>query len=667
MQALRTYLAPTLLSFIANPAALMAADGDRIRVMLQGSSAAELASLVEDSGGELSHKLPIIDAVGAHLTHAQLITIAESSLVHRYIDDLSIGEPEEEQPANPDEACQIAGSLELDISPPGIEWRLYKRGEETLGLHKLTVQWPTAVGELRSLALGDHSFDLDKFERGTPGEIVVTLAAEETPKIDSNITLRATFGGKTDSAVWTHVRQANFALSADFGADCITKLIPGYEDNHNNSYFPTVVGADALHKLGITGKGVTVAVLDSGLWETPEIKLDTAGTARVIGHYDAINDIANSTVFDESGHGTHMTSIIAHSGAVSDAGDPTGSFKGIAPDTQLVAVKAFNEEGQGEFLDIVRGVQWVVDNKERLGIDILNLSFSALPRWPYWQDPINQAVMRAWAAGITVVAAAGNDGPEPMTIGSPGNLPYIITVGAVTDSWTLDTRDDDYIPDFSSQGPTPTAHIKPDIVAPGGHISGITRPGSSLSEELPQYLLKTGEFVMTGTSQASALVSGIAALLLQVEPDLTPDEVKCMLMSSAEPAINADGRLAYSPFQQGSGYASATRAITLGQRGCGNDDLDIDKEIAGETNFQGPAIIDETGKVSLPGLDEMLAPEPAAQGLSDTRKWGAKEHLERSQNPQANVPKDANSPIDWAEIYREEAIKMQTLANPAAP
>ncbi|MCP4519529.1 MAG: S8 family serine peptidase, partial [Delftia sp.] len=159
------------------------------------------------------------------------------------------------------------------------------------------------------------------------------------------------------------------------------------------------------------------------------------------------------------------------------------------------------------------------------------------PRWPYYLDPINQAIMRAWAEGITVVAAAGNDGPEAMTVGSPGNLPYIITVGAVTDSWTLATRKDDYIPDFSSRGPTPEGHIKPDIVAPGGHITGITRPGSGLLKEHPEYQLKGGELVMTGTSQAAALVSGLVALLLQLEPDLTPDDVKCKLTGTAEPAI----------------------------------------------------------------------------------------------------------------------------------
>ncbi len=250
-----------------------------------------------------------------------------------------------------------------------------------------------------------------------------------------------------------------------------------------------------------------------------------------------------------------------------------------------------------------------------------------------------------------------------MTIGSPGNLPFIITVGAVTDSWTPADKDDDYIPDFSSRGPTPNAHIKPDIVAPGGHITGLTRPGSSLTLEHPEYLLRTGELVMTGSSQATALVSGIAALLLQLEPDLSPDDIKCKLMTSAEPAINRDGLLAYSPFVQGQGYVSATRAVTLGQRGCGNANLDIQQEMAGIEHSQGPAIVDENGTASLPGLGAILSTEPAANGWSDTRKWGVKAHIERRDSPlpASSVP-DGTLPSSWMQLYVEEREAIEKLS-----
>ena len=642
-------------------------DPNELKVMLQGGPAEELATLVRDAGGKVTHKLPIIDAVGASVTRDQLDQLITSPLVQRHIDDLARTDDSPEEPEDPAEACYVAGALDLEMGPDGLNWRLYKREDETVALSELTMTWPAVLGEISALSVAGKDMTDRQLRMQEAGGITLSFNADAAPKVTEHTQLTASFSKKVPDVFWENVEQRDFGIVISISEDCKTELIPGYRDNHNNSYFPTVVGADALHQHGITGRGVTVAVLDSGLWETGEIANNTAGEPRIVGRYDAIKDLEGESVFDASGHGTHMTSIVAHSGPVLIDNKPTGSFKGIAPDVSLVAVKAFDDAGQGEFLDIARGVQWVVDNKERYNIRVLNLSFAALPRWPYWLDPVNQAVMRAWAAGITVVAAAGNDGPEPMTIGSPGNLPYVITVGAVTDSWTLDTRDDDYIPDFSAQGPTPDAHLKPDIVAPGGHISGITRPGSSLTEELPQYLLKTGEFVMTGTSQASALVSGIVALLLQIDPELSPDDVKCMLTSSAEPAINADGRLAYSPFQQGHGYVSATRAITLGQRGCGNTDLDLAAEIAGTEHFQGPAIVDSAGQVSLPGLDSMLSGEAPEKGLSATRKWGIKEHIERLPTGENNPTQSGDSPFDWAGMYLEEAAAIEALANDPTP
>lgn len=166
---------------------------------------------------------------------------------------------------------------------------------------------------------------------------------------------------------------------------------------------------------------------------------------------------------------------------------------------------------------------------------------------------------------------------------------------------------------------------------------------------------------MTGSSQASALVSGIAAILLQLEPELTPDDIKCKLTSSAEPAINQDGLLAYSPFQQGHGYVNATRAITLGERGCGNPNMDIHKEITGKEHFQGPAIV-ENGSATLPGLTSMVSPLPSEKGLSKTRKWGVKAHIER-QNPPLNATgPESNPPFDWHKLYLEEKIAIENLA-----
>ena len=168
---------------------------------------------------------------------------------------------------------------------------------------------------------------------------------------------------------------------------------------------------------------------------------------------------------------------------------------------------------------------------------------------------------------------------------------------------------------------------------------------------------------MTGSSQASALVSGIAALLLQLEPDLSPDDIKCKLTTSAEPAINRDGLLTYSPFQQGSGYVSATRAITLGRKGCGNAGLDIRKDISGEEHFEGPAIVDKAGNPSLPDLDEVLSQETPEKSTGENRRWGAKAHIERpGYQGTTDHPQSPSSGFDWESIYLEEKVRIERLA-----
>jgi len=627
--------------------------------MLQGSSSRGLAQLVEAQGGTVSHDLHIINAVGALLTQAQLDEVLKSPLITRHIGDLSTSEPPDEPLES---GCDVGGAMDLYYNRGGIRWTLYNKLAAPANLESLELTWPVTLGTVEKVSLGDTTINPELYRNTPTGSLELQFSGSTAPVLNGRADLRVEF--KSPSLPHPPdppLLQRDFTVTASFLGDCSTKLIPGYDNNHENFYYASVAGADALHLQGITGKGVTVAVLDSGLWETGALATNTSGKPRVLARYDAIKNTAGGEVFDESGHGTHMTSVIAHSGAVTENSSPSGTFKGIAPDVNLVAVKAFNVEGQGALLDIVRAVQWVVDNKETYNIRVLNLSFSQRPRWPYWEDPINQAVMRAWASGITVVAAAGNEGPEPMSIGSPGNIPYIITVGAVTDSWTPDNRDDDYIPDFSSRGPTPSAHIKPDIVAPGGHITGITRPESTLTQEHPEYMLNTGEFVMTGSSQAAALVSGIAALLLQLEPRLSADELKCKLTSSAEPAINRDGLLAYSPFQQGHGQVNATRAVTLGQGGCGNSALSIELDLSDEEHLQGPAIVEADGSASLPGLKKMVSPEPSEKGLSKTRKWGVKDHIERPNLATPAAESTEIPPFDWPQIYLHEKATIENL------
>ncbi len=631
-----------------------------LQVMLQGATSLELRRLTEKVGGTVTHDLPIINAVGATLTRTQLDEALKSPLVTRHIDDLAMKYPTEPAPAN---HCQVGGALELDFRHQAVSWTLFNKLDDPAKLQSIAVSWPRALGHISNITLGNTKIaSAASLHKQTPGSLTLNFTATKMPALLGRQALVLQFSDVKAETGSSHPAQSDFSIKADFSGDCTAKLIPGYPDNHNDFYYARLAGANALHKQGITGRGVTVAVLDSGLWDVPALTNRTDGEPRVLARYNAITDTEGGVVFDESGHGTHMTSIMAHSGKISGPGKPKGTFKGIAPDINLVAVKAFDAVGQGGLLDIVRAIQWVIENRQAYGIKVLNLSFAARPRWHYWEDPINQAIMRAWAAGITVIAAAGNEGPDPMTIGSPGNLPYAITVGAVTDSWTPATRDDDYIPAFSSQGPTPDGHIKPDIVALGGHMTGITRPGSTLTRDHPEYLLRSGEFVMTGTSQAAAVASGIAALLLQLQPELTPDDIKCKFITSAEPAINSDGLLSYSPFQQGHGMLNATRAVTLGETGCGNAGMDIARDIAGIQHYQGPAIVAEDGTATLPGLTHMVSTDSSPEGFSSSRRWGVKEYIERQITDRPEQPPE-DLPFDWLGQYLQEKAIIEKLAH----
>ena len=367
------------------------------------------------------------------------------------------------------------------------------------------------------------------------------------------------------------------------------------------THYPSLVNADAVHAKGIDGSGVGIAVLDTGLWKTGGIKLDPAGATRLKAVYNAITDTALNNVnqgVDPAGHGTHVASI-----AVSSLSTDSNKYNGVAPGAHLVSVQAFDENGNGTYADVIRAIEWVVKNKSKHKIKVLNLSFSAEPRSHYWDDPINQAVMVAWQHEILVVAAAGNRGPDPMTIGVPGNVPYIVTVGAMTDNFTPEDGSDDVLASFSSAGPTVEGFVKPELVAPGGHIAGLMDANSALAQEFPEFYVGGRYFEMSGTSQSTAVVSGIAALVLQAEPWRSVDEVKCKLMASARPAVGADNSLAYSVFQQGAGLADAYAAVHSQEIDCANNGLHIDNDIDGERHYGGRANQDSDGNYYLMGLD----------------------------------------------------------------
>lgn len=371
------------------------------------------------------------------------------------------------------------------------------------------------------------------------------------------------------------------------------------------STVPQYIEADSAHAARNFGDGVTIGFLDTGLDQLQGtssglgLSTDLYGRDKFWGTYDAINNNISNYSNEESGHGTHVASIAGNADY-----DVYGKVYGVAPNAALVGIKAFDAEGKATYADVIRGIDWALQVKDQINLKVLNMSFSGPARSYYWEDPLNQAVMKAWQAGIVVVASAGNVGPDPMTIGVPGNVPYIITVGAMTDSYTETDASDDKLATFSAAGPTFEGFVKPEIVAPGGHLAGLMAFDTQIVQEHPEFHDGGRYFEMSGTSQAAGVVSGVVALMLTQDPSLTPDEVKCRLMDSANAAFNDKGQLAYSVFQQGAGVVNAKQAINNTTLDCANTGMDITKDLAGEEHYYGPANIDSEGNFYIEGLGE---------------------------------------------------------------
>ena len=386
--------------------------------------------------------------------------------------------------------------------------------------------------------------------------------------------------------------QLSLSAAKDSGlieARAISEIAP------RNSQIPKQIGANELHKVGITGKGVTVAIIDSGLAQFAALQQNTAGQERNITVVDSSGENA-SEFQDLNGHGTHVTSILADSSSIFDQyGAPTGAHSGVAPDVDLVMIKAFNEQGKASYSSVLQSIEYAINNKDSLNIRVLNVAFSFPATSFYWEDPINQALMRAWDNGITVIAPAGNGNNKDKSIGVPGNNPYVITVGAMDDNSTPFDTSDDVVASFSSFGPTLEGFMKPEVLAPGANVKGLVAKNSRLADENK----KTG---ISGTSQATAVTAGVVALMIQQDPSLTPDEIKCRLMSSASQATKQNGELAFSRYAQGAGLINASAAIDATIVGCANNGLDISNDINLRNHYVGPARSDTTllGGTELP-------------------------------------------------------------------
>jgi len=330
---------------------------------------------------------------------------------------------------------------------------------------------------------------------------------------------------------------------------------PPTAPGQSSSVYPRVVRADKVQNDGVSGNGVTVAVLDSGVAADPDLM---GSTNRVLA---SVNFADPRAADDPGGHGTHIAGIIAGNGARSD-----GEFAGIAPQANIVDVRVLATNGSGRVSSVVRGIEWVLAHRALYNIRVINLSFGAPAPLSYRADPFSAAVEIAWRRGLVVVAAAGNGGPGSDTVVTPGIDPYVLTVGATDDLGSID-RDDDVFAWFSAWGGS--SNPKPDLVAPGRRLVSVRVPGSTLDTLYPDRAVSAQNgatyFRLTGTSQATAVVSGAVALLLQRRPDLTPDQVKALLKGNTQQFGQFGQNGLPDPSADGSGLLDARSADRAAQ------------------------------------------------------------------------------------------------------
>jgi serine protease AprX len=337
---------------------------------------------------------------------------------------------------------------------------------------------------------------------------------------------------------------------------------------HNYRTGITVGAQTVINTLGVTGRGIGVAVIDSGITTYHDDLTVRAGTTlypygnqRVAKFVDFVN--GRALPYDDNGHGSHVAGTILGNGA-----DSYGQKSGIAPDASLVALKVLDQNGQGKISNIIAALNWVALNATTYKIRVVNLSVGATIKESYRTDPLTLATKALTDRGIVVVAAAGNLGKNAAGhaqyggITAPGNAPWVLTVGASSTQGTL-TRADDVMATYSSRGPTFLDwSAKPDLVAPGTGTVSLAVPGSTFYTTKAPYLVPgthggLAYLALSGTSMAAPVVSGTVALMLQANPTLTPNLVKGILQYTAQTYPG------YNLLTEGAGFLNTLGAVRL--------------------------------------------------------------------------------------------------------
>jgi serine protease AprX len=294
------------------------------------------------------------------------------------------------------------------------------------------------------------------------------------------------------------------------------------------NFFLETLGVRQVWDMGFRGEGIGVVVIDSGIFTDRDFTITPKKPHTRIKVEMSFN---SDTTSDQYGHGTHVAGILGGNGAASG-----GIYSGVAPKVDLINLKISNDQGLAYESDTVDAMQWVLDNKDEYNIRVVNLSIQSTVPQSYHDSALDAAAEILWFNGVVLVAAAGNwnnNSTFSAIQAAPANDPFIITVGA-TDEKGSSKRTDDSTTSFTASGTTLEGYSKPEVLAPGVDIISVLSYGSDWIFEHPDHVVMDGEyFRLSGTSMAAPMVAGAAALLLQAEPNLTPDQVKYRLIHSA--------------------------------------------------------------------------------------------------------------------------------------
>ncbi len=382
------------------------------------------------------------------------------------------------------------------------------------------------------------------------------------------------------------------ALANDQDVESVAEdhVVRGTTFNGSADYgWVTALGAAAYSSTAYDGTGIGIAVIDSGIDDDEDLK-DAKGHNRIVYKESFVSGDKNTG--DGYGHGSHVAGIVAGNGKRSTGKDYLYTIRGIAANANLINLRVLDKTGAGRDSDVIAAISRAIALKDIYNIRVINLSLGRGISSSCNTDVLCQAVESAWKAGIVVVVAAGNNGRDNSagnfgygTITAPGNSPSAITVGAMNTQGTPN-RGDDRLTSYSSKGPSAIDHIaKPDLVAPGNRILSLRDSGSVLDKEhaenrVPKYIYSSKSernaddyYQLSGTSMAAPMVSGAAALLIQQNPAITPDQVKARLMLTASKfniststAVDPSSSVAYTSYYDvftiGAGYLDIQAALS---------------------------------------------------------------------------------------------------------